>query len=117
MTNNFWQQLDNLFSSSKIVIDRPRDSAHPRHPDIIYPMDYGYLDNTSAGDGDGIDVWIGSLPGQGTLVGAIATVDLFKRDVELKLLINCSEAEIQIIMDFYHDNQMGVHYLHREKQS
>jgi inorganic pyrophosphatase len=115
MTNTFWQQLDNLLDNSKTVIDRPKGSAHPRYPDVIYPMDYGYLNNTSAGDGDGIDIWVGSAFDEEKLVGAVATVDLFKRDVELKLLVNCSEAEIQIIMDFYHDNQMGVHHLRREK--
>lgn len=110
---DFWQQLDTLFDSSTIIIDRPKGSAHPRYSDIIYPLDYGYLDNTTAGDGEGIDIWIGSLSESKAIMATVATVDLFKRDVELKMLINCTEAEIQIILEFYYANQMGVQLLRR----
>ena len=56
----FWQRLDSLLERSKIVIDRPRGSHHPRFPEIVYVLDYGYLDGTSSNDGEGIDVWLGS---------------------------------------------------------
>jgi inorganic pyrophosphatase len=42
-THDFWQALDSLISMSEIVIDRPRGTTHPRYPDFIYPLDYGYL--------------------------------------------------------------------------
>lgn len=58
--NSFWIALDELVGKSKIVIDRPKGSAHPRFPDIIYQVDYGYLENTSSMDGAGIDVWVGT---------------------------------------------------------
>lgn len=38
---DFWQALDELIRTSEIVIDRPRGSAHPRYPEMIYPVDYG----------------------------------------------------------------------------
>ena len=65
----FWQALDTLVAQSKIIIDRPKGSAHPRYADFVYPLDYGYLKNTAAMDGEGIDIWLGSRP-CGT-VGAI----------------------------------------------
>ena len=40
---DFWKALDELVNSSEIVIDRPRGSAHPRFPNFIYKVDYGYL--------------------------------------------------------------------------
>lgn len=52
---DFWKALDELVSNSEIVIDRPRGSAHPRFPNFIYKVDYGYLKNTSSMDGAGID--------------------------------------------------------------
>lgn len=52
--------MDNLVKQSKIVIDRPRGTAHPKYPDFIYKVDYGYLENTSSMDGGGIDVWVGT---------------------------------------------------------
>ena len=54
--SGFWQAFDRLILESEIVIDRPKGSAHPRYPDFIYPLDYGYLKGTTAMDGSGIDV-------------------------------------------------------------
>jgi len=55
-SGNFWLALDQLVAASEIVIDRPKGSAHPRYRDFIYPADYGYLANTRAMDGGGLDV-------------------------------------------------------------
>ena len=95
----FWLTLDRLAATSNLVIDRPWGSRHPRHPSFRYPMDYGYLEGTLSPDGDGIDVWIGSLGPTSfaarTVTGVIVTVDLHKRDAEFKLLLNCTNEEAQ----------------------
>lgn len=109
----FWQQLQQLVDNSTIVIDRPQELAHPHYPDIIYPLDYGYLDDTTGGDGHGIDLWIGSITGEKQVVAALATVDIVKRDGELKLLLNCTAQEINQIMVFYDDNGMGYYVMQR----
>src|SRR5512137_2080542 len=88
----FWEYLDSLLRSAQIVIDRPRGSTHPRYPSYIYPLDYGYLEGTSAGDGQEIDVWRGSLPDK-KLDAIVCTVDLLKEDAEIKLLVGCTEDE------------------------
>ena len=92
----FWTALDQLLASGRVVIDRPRGTAHPRYPDMIYPLDYGYLADTTAMDGGGIDVWAGSDPARG-LDAIMVTVDLMKRDSEIKLLIGCTEEEKQLV--------------------
>lgn len=56
----FWNALDDLLENSEVVIDRPKGTAHPKYPDFIYRVDYGYLKNTASMDGNGIDVWMGS---------------------------------------------------------
>ncbi len=89
--HSFWEALDALVTSSEIIIDRPKGSAHPRYPDCIYQVDYGYLKSTASMDGAGIDVWVGTA---GRWVDAIiCTVDLLKRDSEIKILIGCTEEE------------------------
>jgi len=94
--DEFWQALDKLVSESEIIIERPKGSRHPKYLDYTYPLDYGYLKNTSAMDGDGIDVWKGS---SGNTVDAIiCTVDLMKRDGEIKILIGCSDEEMKLAM-------------------
>ena len=87
----FWNTLDELVSNSEIVIDRPKGSAHPRFPDFIYKVDYGYLKNTASMDGAGIDVWVGS--GDRKIDAVMCIVDLMKRDSEIKILIGCTEEE------------------------
>jgi len=106
---DFWAKFDQMLATSEIVIDRKKGSRHPRFPDIIYPLDYGYLEGTSGGDGNEIDVWRGSLT-DGKLVAVICTVDLKKCDSEVKLLIGCTEDEIGIVDAFhnYGDLMSGI---------
>jgi len=88
---DFWKALDELVSNSEIVIDRPRGSAHPRFPNFIYKVDYGYLKDTASMDGAGIDVWVGS--GEKKIDAIMCIVDLMKRDSEIKILVGCTEEE------------------------
>ena len=99
---DFWQAIDKLVSSGKIVIDRPKGSFHPRFPSIKYEVNYGYIENTSSMDGGGIDVWLGSLADK-QVNAIICTVDLMKRDSEIKLLIGCTEEEIDTVYKFHND--------------
>ena len=88
---DFWKALDELVNDSEIVIDRPRGSAHPRFPNFIYKVDYGFLKDTVSMDGAGIDVWVGS--GDRKVDAIMCIVDLMKRDSEIKILIGCTEEE------------------------
>jgi inorganic pyrophosphatase len=100
LDTHFWQEMGNLINTHLIVLDRPKGTPHPRYPKLIYPLDYGYLEGTSAGDGDGIDVWFGSLESK-MLTGILCTFDTIKRDAEIKLLISCTNDDIQTIRDFH----------------
>jgi inorganic pyrophosphatase len=102
MTPNpaFWHEIARLTQTNPIIIDRPKGSAHPRYLEYIYPLDYGYLENTTAGDGDGIDVWLGSLNTK-MLTGILCTFDTLKRDMEIKILLGCTSRDLQLIQIFY----------------
>ncbi len=41
-----------------IKIDRPMGSAHPKHPGLIYPVNYGYIPNVFSADGEELDVYL-----------------------------------------------------------
>ena len=94
----FFAKLDQMCASSQLRIDRPRASQHPRIPQAIYPVDYGYLEGTTGGDGDGVDVFKGSEEGVG-IVGVILTADLEKKDVEVKILWDCTNEEVKQIQE------------------
>jgi inorganic pyrophosphatase len=106
--NHFWLTLDKLVAQCVLVIDRPRGSAHPRYPSFIYPLDYGYLDGSRSGDSGGIDVWVGSLPGN-AVTAVILCVDAEKRDAEVKVLLGCTPEEAQQILTLHNSGgQAGI---------
>lgn len=41
-----------------VTVDRPLGSYHPEHPDIYYPVNYGYIEGTLAADGEEEDAYI-----------------------------------------------------------
>ena len=73
-SERFWLSILTLAATHPVVIDRPKGTAHPRYPDFLYPVDYGYLEGTTSIDQGGIDIWRGSLTGS-IINGIICTVD------------------------------------------
>jgi len=41
-----------------VTIDRPLGSYHPEHPDMYYPVNYGYIEGITAPDGEEQDAYI-----------------------------------------------------------
>ena len=114
--SDFWRALDRLVAVCDVVIDRPSGSAHPRYPSLTYPYDYGYLGGTRSGDGAGIDVWAGSLPHR-SVTAIVCTVDLTKRDAELKLLLGCTPHEAREILAAQNAGTMSAVLLERPVDS
>lgn len=108
----FWEHLDQLLAASTVVIDRPHGAAHPRYPEMIYPLDYGYLQGTTSVDGGGIDVWVGES-GIQPPNAVILTVDLLKKDAELKIMLGCTPEEKQRVLDFLNGSSMRATLIER----
>ena len=88
----FFEALEELIEENGIEIDRRKGTAHPRFPDFIYEVDYGFIKSTTSQDGKEIDVFIGTS--KNGVVGCLCTLDLLKKDSEIKVLYNCSQEEI-----------------------
>ncbi len=41
-----------------VTVDRPLGSYHPKHKDIYYPINYGYVEGIMAPDGEEQDAYI-----------------------------------------------------------
>lgn len=72
----------------RVVGDRPLGSVHPRYPDLVYPINYGYVPGVWAGDGHEQDAYLlGSvgpmLEAEGTVIAVIVRRD----DVENKWVV------------------------------
>ncbi|MDD3413864.1 MAG: inorganic pyrophosphatase [Lachnospiraceae bacterium] len=42
----------------KVTVDRPMGTYHPEHPDMYYPINYGYIDGIMAPDKEEQDAYI-----------------------------------------------------------
>ena len=106
--SDFWLAVDQLVEASTLIIDRPKGSPHPRHGSWRYPLDYGYLAETRAPDGDGIDFWRGSLA-EARVTGVIVAVDLDKGDGEFKLLLGCTANDARMALGVHNQgSQAGI---------
>ena len=100
----FWQKLDSIYFASSIVITQPQGSTHPSFKNLVYPVDYGYLNETLSQDQLGIAIYKGK--GSAYLVEAIlVAADILKKDIEVKLLVGCSEEEVDKILRFVNQTE------------
>jgi inorganic pyrophosphatase len=58
--NNIINELKKEYIGNEfeIIIDRKKGSHHPKYPDMIYPINYGYLPNTRSNDNEEIDCYL-----------------------------------------------------------
>jgi inorganic pyrophosphatase len=42
----------------KVTVDRPLGSYHPKHKDLYYPINYGYIEGIIAPDGEEQDAYV-----------------------------------------------------------
>lgn len=112
MNEKFWTLLENLVEANGITIDRAKGSTHPRYTNYTYPLDYGFINGTKGGDGAEIDAWVGSNT-SGLVNGVLATLDSVKGDAEIKVLVDCTPAEMQVALDATNQGGMGAVLLSR----
>ena len=72
----------------KVIVDRPLGSRHPKHEDIIYPINYGYIPGIIAPDGEEQDAYIlGVAQPVAEFVGRVIAVIHRFDDVEEKWVV------------------------------
>lgn len=73
----------------KGTVDRPLGSTHPRHKEIVYPINYGYVDGVFAKDGAEQDVYLfGAEQPLKTFEGKVIAVWHRFDDVEDKWIVS-----------------------------
>ena len=77
----------------QVTVDRPMGTCHPNHPDIIYPVNYGYIPDVMAPDGEEQDAYILGVtePVKEFMGKVIAIIHRFD-DVEEKWVVAPPEA-------------------------
>ena len=93
-----WEGWEALIAQNGITLDRPYRTPHPDFPDIIYPINYGFINDTLGSDGDEVDIFVGRA--QNGLVGLLLTTDHRRGDREVKLLYHCTPEDIYLANGF-----------------
>ena len=71
-----------------VTVDRPLGSFHPEHPDINYPINYGYIKGTMAADGEEEDAYIlGVNEPVSEFTGRIISIINRENDIEHKWVV------------------------------
>ena len=82
---------DILGGTVTVTMDRPLGSRHPRHPDMLYPVNYGFVCGLPASDGDWQDAYVlGVDRPLETFTGRIVAIVRRADDVEDKWVV-CPE--------------------------
>lgn len=72
----------------KVTVDRPLGSYHPKHKDMYYPINYGYIENIIAPDGEEQDAYIlGVETPVKEFTGKVIAIIHRKNDVEEKWVV------------------------------
>lgn len=95
----FWQKVDTLFLSSGVTLFRKKGDVHPVFANLIYPTDYGYVNDTNSVSGDGVSVYAGT--GNRSIITAlIVAADILAKELDVKVLVGCSEQETDDVLRF-----------------
>ena len=112
MANVTIKKGDKSFLGKEVTveIDRPVGTHHPKHPDIVYPINYGFVPGLIAGDGEEQDVYVLGIdkPLTNVVVTIVAVIERLNDNEDKwigvpKELVGtpiCYECNINKIIDF-----------------
>ncbi|MDR0137866.1 inorganic diphosphatase [Metabacillus idriensis] len=87
----------------RVKVDRPLGSIHPEY-NFIYPLNYGYIPDTMADDGEEIDAYIvGEFEPLIAFEGKVIAIAKRNNDVEDKLIVSnkhYSPEQIKALIEF-----------------
>ena len=92
-----------------VTVDRAMGTYHPKHPDIYYPINYGYIKGIMAPDGEEQDAYIlGVDEPVEEFTGRIIAIIHRKDDVEEKWVVapdNVSLSKQEIMQQVHFQEQ------------
>lgn len=97
--------MEYLNKAVEVMIDRPLGSMHLKH-NFIYPVNYGYIPNTTSGDGEELDCYVlGVFEPLETFSGkCIASIHRINDDDDKLIIVpnnrEFSDNEIRVLTEF-----------------
>lgn len=115
-----------------VKIDRPKGTPHPKYPDMIYPVNYGYIPGVISNDGRPLDVYILGVDNPleeftGRVIGIInrqndvedklvaAPEGMLLHQAQIEKAVHFQEQHYQISVDALYQKSCGAIIYRREK--
>lgn len=70
-----------------VIIDRPYGSFHPHHPDVIYPLNYGYVNELVSADGEFQDAYVYGLQEPAETFTGIVSGIIYHKDGPSRFIV------------------------------
>lgn len=92
------EKLEKMIGQTvEVFVDRPKGSIHPKHQNIVYPINYGYIKEIIAVDKEYQDAYIlGENKPIDYCKGIVYAVIERENDIEDKLVITTDDKEYSI---------------------
>ncbi len=94
----FWQKLDTFYFSGEYEVKHKKGDHHSEYPNLVYPVEVGCLEETN-GEHEGVNVYRGS-GSMYSITGLVIAVDILGKTLDVKMLVGCSEEEVEEILRF-----------------
>ena len=94
----FWLKVDTLFLSSSLTITRHKGETHPNFKNLVYPVEYGHLTDTTSDGTEGVSVYVGSLPQ--SITALVVAADILQKTLDVKILLGCTDKETEEVLHF-----------------
>ena len=95
----FWQKVDTLFLSSNLKIAKHKGEVHQKFKNLIYPVEYGHLEDTISTSPSGISVYLGTQS-KSKITGVVVAADILIKTIDIKLLVGCNDNETYEVLHF-----------------
>lgn len=96
----FWQKVDSAYLSGDFKTIYKKGDVHPSHQDLVFPADYGHINN------GGEDTAMRIFKGKGSKAQSVVIcANLLDKDLTAIVLVGLSETEEEDVLKFLNSTE------------
>lgn len=95
----FWQKVDTLFLSGNLKQVKKKGEVHDTFKNLVFPTDYGRLEDLVSHTSNGIPVYMGS-GNRNRITALIVAADILTKELDVKILVGCDEKETEDVLRY-----------------
>ena len=96
----FWQKVDAAYMSGDYKTIYKKGTVHPHYPDLVFPCDYGHVDNGV--DDTSLRIFRGTKNKK--VEAVVVCANLLEKELTAIILVGVNEEEEEEILKFLNSN-------------